>query len=204
MAAELIDGKAIAQSVRAEVARDVAAWVEAGHPAPGLATVLVFAVTRVILIPQGEFVTYGALSFAMLSVGKVPGTAWLAVAMGIVAFGLDLFAARLGKAGELGVIDGAGAKLRDRHHRRMPEGAVGFAGEPRQFRLRDGVADERPDHLDRHFGVGLAGKAGDGFRRKARPVLRHIEAAVASETRERDIHEAKRRGLAAGGDVAHE
>jgi len=41
MAAELIDGKAIAQEVRAEVARDVAAWVEAGHPAPGLATVLV-------------------------------------------------------------------------------------------------------------------------------------------------------------------
>ena len=41
MAAELIDGKAIAQQVRAEVARDVAAWVEAGHPAPGLATVLV-------------------------------------------------------------------------------------------------------------------------------------------------------------------
>jgi branched-chain amino acid transport system permease protein len=30
----------------------------------------------------------------MLCVGKVPGTAWLAVAMGIVAFGLDLFAAR--------------------------------------------------------------------------------------------------------------
>ena len=41
MAAELIDGKAIAQQVRAEVAREVAAWVEAGHPPPGLATVLV-------------------------------------------------------------------------------------------------------------------------------------------------------------------
>jgi hypothetical protein len=27
-----------------------------------LATVLVFAITRVILIPQGEFVTYGALT----------------------------------------------------------------------------------------------------------------------------------------------
>ena len=60
----------------------------------GLALVLVFAVTRVILIPQGEFVTYGALSYAMLATGKVPGTAWLAVAMGVVAFGLDLFAAR--------------------------------------------------------------------------------------------------------------
>jgi branched-chain amino acid transport system permease protein len=60
----------------------------------GLALVLVFAVTRVILIPQGEFVTYGALSYAMLATGNVPGTVWLAVAMGVVAFGLDLFAAR--------------------------------------------------------------------------------------------------------------
>ena len=41
MAAELIDGKAIAQEVRAQVARDVAAWVAAGPGAPGLATVLV-------------------------------------------------------------------------------------------------------------------------------------------------------------------
>ena len=39
--AEIIDGKAIAQQVRSEVAEEVAAWVEAGHPAPGLATVLV-------------------------------------------------------------------------------------------------------------------------------------------------------------------
>src|SRR5438105_12151274 len=60
----------------------------------GLALVLVFAVTRVILIPQGEFVTYGALSYAMLATGQVPGTARLAVAMGVVAFGLDLFAIR--------------------------------------------------------------------------------------------------------------
>jgi branched-chain amino acid transport system permease protein len=60
----------------------------------GLALVLVFAVTRVILIPQGEFVTYGALTYATLSAGNVPGTAKLAVAMGVVAFALDLFAAR--------------------------------------------------------------------------------------------------------------
>ena len=41
MAAERIDGNAIAQDVRAEVRRDVAAWVEQGHEPPGLATVLV-------------------------------------------------------------------------------------------------------------------------------------------------------------------
>ena len=47
----------------------------------GLALVLVFAVTRVILIPQGEFVTFGALSYAVLATGKVPGTAWAADAV---------------------------------------------------------------------------------------------------------------------------
>jgi branched-chain amino acid transport system permease protein len=60
----------------------------------GLALVLVFAVTRVILIPQGEFVTYGALTYASLASGQMPGTAKLAVAMGLAAFAFDLFAAR--------------------------------------------------------------------------------------------------------------
>jgi methylenetetrahydrofolate dehydrogenase (NADP+)/methenyltetrahydrofolate cyclohydrolase len=41
MAAGIIDGKAIAQQVRAEVADEVVAWVAAGHEAPALATVLV-------------------------------------------------------------------------------------------------------------------------------------------------------------------
>jgi methylenetetrahydrofolate dehydrogenase (NADP+) / methenyltetrahydrofolate cyclohydrolase len=41
MAAEIIDGKAIARDVRAEVRDEVAAWVAEGHEAPGLATVLV-------------------------------------------------------------------------------------------------------------------------------------------------------------------
>jgi methylenetetrahydrofolate dehydrogenase (NADP+)/methenyltetrahydrofolate cyclohydrolase len=41
MAAELIDGKAIARLVRAEVRAGVEAWVGAGNPPPGLATVLV-------------------------------------------------------------------------------------------------------------------------------------------------------------------
>jgi methylenetetrahydrofolate dehydrogenase (NADP+)/methenyltetrahydrofolate cyclohydrolase len=41
MAAQVIDGKAIAQAVREEVKADVAAWVQSGNPRPGLATVLV-------------------------------------------------------------------------------------------------------------------------------------------------------------------
>ena len=41
MAATIIDGRAIAQQVRSDVAEEVAAWVRAGHDPPGLATVLV-------------------------------------------------------------------------------------------------------------------------------------------------------------------
>ncbi len=48
-----------------------------------LALVLVFAVTRVIFIPQGEFVTYGALTLASLQLGKLPGTAWLLLGAGL-------------------------------------------------------------------------------------------------------------------------
>ena len=41
MAARIIDGKVIAQDVRADVKREVADWVAEGHEPPGLATVLV-------------------------------------------------------------------------------------------------------------------------------------------------------------------
>nr|WP_221277102.1 branched-chain amino acid ABC transporter permease [Deinobacterium chartae] len=51
-----------------------------------LALVLVFAVTRVIFIPQGEFVAYGALTLASLQLGRVPGTLWLLLGtLGVVA-----------------------------------------------------------------------------------------------------------------------
>ena len=59
----------------------------------GLATVLVFAVTRVIFIPQGEFVTYGALTLALLQLGKVPGTVWLLLVLAVLAAALDIVAA---------------------------------------------------------------------------------------------------------------
>ena len=50
-----------------------------------LALVLVFAVTRVIFIPQGEFVAYGALTLALLQLGQVPGTVWLLLVMALAA-----------------------------------------------------------------------------------------------------------------------
>ena len=55
----------------------------------GLATVLVFTVTRVIFIPQGEFVAYGALTLAILQTGKVPGTVWLLLILAAVAAAME-------------------------------------------------------------------------------------------------------------------
>lgn len=55
----------------------------------GLATVLVFAVTRVIFIPQGEFVAYGALTLAILQTGQVPGTVWLLLILAGIAAWMD-------------------------------------------------------------------------------------------------------------------
>lgn len=55
-----------------------------------LATVLVFSVTRVIFIPQGEFVAYGALTMAALQSGKFASAATLLVALGVAAFLMEL------------------------------------------------------------------------------------------------------------------
>lgn len=56
----------------------------------GMALVLVFAVTRAIFIPQGEFVTFGALTLAMLVDGKLPGTVYLLPMLGGVVLLLEL------------------------------------------------------------------------------------------------------------------
>jgi branched-chain amino acid transport system permease protein len=66
-----------------------------------LATVLVFAITRVIFIAQGEFVAYGAITLAMLQGGNpvgtfwqrhgdLPGTVWLLLAVALAVVVLDL------------------------------------------------------------------------------------------------------------------
>ncbi|WP_439572504.1 branched-chain amino acid ABC transporter permease [Phreatobacter sp.] len=60
----------------------------------GLALVLVFAVTRVIFVPQGEFVAYGGLTFALLEAGRVPGTAYMVVVFGLVAFAAEIVSRR--------------------------------------------------------------------------------------------------------------
>jgi branched-chain amino acid transport system permease protein len=70
-----------------------------------LALVLVFAVTRVIYIPQGEFVAYGALSMAAINAGALPPTMWLVVTLGIAVAIVDSVAAiREGAKSRLPVI----------------------------------------------------------------------------------------------------
>jgi branched-chain amino acid transport system permease protein len=58
-----------------------------------LALVLVFAVTRIIFVPQGEFVSYGALTVAALQLKQVPGTVWLLLGIGTVTALVELYAA---------------------------------------------------------------------------------------------------------------
>jgi branched-chain amino acid transport system permease protein len=47
-----------------------------------LSILLVFLVTRVLWVPAGEFVMFGALTMAFLQKGQVPGTVWLLAALG--------------------------------------------------------------------------------------------------------------------------
>ena len=54
-----------------------------------IALVLVFAVTRIVFIPQGEFVAFGGLTMAMLQAGSVPGTVWLTLLMATLGIVLD-------------------------------------------------------------------------------------------------------------------
>ncbi|MEO8487255.1 MAG: branched-chain amino acid ABC transporter permease [Betaproteobacteria bacterium] len=55
-----------------------------------LALVLVFAVTRVIWVPSGEFVAYGTLTLAGLQLGKASGIAGLLAAMAVIAGVMEL------------------------------------------------------------------------------------------------------------------
>jgi len=63
-----------------------------------LALLLVFAVTRAIFVPQGEFISYAALSLALLQAGTLPGTVYVLVGGGAIAALLDIAVALRDKA----------------------------------------------------------------------------------------------------------
>jgi branched-chain amino acid transport system permease protein len=59
-----------------------------------IALVLVFAVTRVILIPQGEFIAFGALTLYAFENGRSPPTGALLLALGVLAAAVTLIRER--------------------------------------------------------------------------------------------------------------
>ena len=94
---------------------DIALWLTQDAVVNGavyallaLALVLVYTVTRVIFVPQGEFISFAALSLATLQAGQVPGTVYLLVGGGVLAAIVEGVAAlraaqprRLGRIGLL-------------------------------------------------------------------------------------------------------
>jgi branched-chain amino acid transport system permease protein len=56
-----------------------------------LALVLVFSVTRVIFIPQGDLAAFSALSMAALGAGHAPGTLGLLAALALAALSVELW-----------------------------------------------------------------------------------------------------------------
>lgn len=57
----------------------------------GLSLVMVFSVTRIIFVPQGELVSFGALTLAALQAGQWPGTIWVSsLGAGVVSL-VDLW-----------------------------------------------------------------------------------------------------------------
>ncbi len=51
-----------------------------------LGIVLVFLVTRIIFVPFGDLVAYGALTLAAIQAGERPGTIWLVLMLAALAF----------------------------------------------------------------------------------------------------------------------
>ncbi|MCA6215966.1 branched-chain amino acid ABC transporter permease [Ideonella sp. B7] len=77
-----------------------------------LSIVLVFTVTRVLLVPQGEFVTFGAMTMAGLQAGQPVRLAWLLLALAVLRLVWRLWALRPGLRADpqppLSVWDAAG------------------------------------------------------------------------------------------------
>ena len=51
--------------------------------------VLLFSVTRVLFVPQGDFLSYGAMTLAALGLGRVPGTTWIVLGLSLLVAVVD-------------------------------------------------------------------------------------------------------------------
>lgn len=75
---------------------DIALWLVQDGVTTGaiyallaLALLLVFAVTRIIFVPQGDFISYAGLTLGMLQLGQLPGTIYVLVGGGLLVAMLD-------------------------------------------------------------------------------------------------------------------
>ncbi len=80
-----------------------------------------------------------------------------------------------------------GADLVERNHGGMAERGIGLIRHAAEIGVGDFAADERADDVDRDFPIRPAEKSGDGFGRKLRPYLGHVETAVAGKPGKHDV-----------------
>ncbi len=67
-----------------------------------LALLLVFAVTRIIFVPQGDFISYAGLTLGTLQLGQLPGTVYLLAGGGAIVAAIEAAAAwRAGQSARL-------------------------------------------------------------------------------------------------------
>ncbi|MGE3144306.1 MAG: branched-chain amino acid ABC transporter permease [Pseudorhodoplanes sp.] len=125
---------------------DIALWLTQDAVVNGavyallaLALVLVYTVTRVIFVPQGEFISFAALSLATLQAGQVPGTAYLLVGGGVL----------------VAVVEGVAA-LRADQPRRLARIGLLYIGLPLAIAGAAVFAATRPDSLWLQMFVTLA------------------------------------------------
>ncbi|MBS7781352.1 branched-chain amino acid ABC transporter permease [Acidovorax sp. CCYZU-2555] len=90
-----------------------------------LSLVLVFSITRVLLVPQGEFVTFGAMAMAGMQAGKPAALAWLLLGLAALRLVLMVPAAlrsrRLPAAGSWGMLAYALALLALLHNLQLQQ-----------------------------------------------------------------------------------
>jgi branched-chain amino acid transport system permease protein len=56
-----------------------------------ISLILVFTVTRIIYVPQGEFISFGALTLANIQQGNLPRSIYVVVALGALALVYEIF-----------------------------------------------------------------------------------------------------------------
>lgn len=78
-----------------------------------VAIVLLFTVTRVIFVPQGDFVAFAALTMATFQAGKTPGTIWLLLVLCAIALAMEI-----------------GSALKRKEYRRIGTAAIWYGAGP--------------------------------------------------------------------------